>query len=156
MIVTQDFTEAQRERIMFHLEFKSDLINTHDLYDSDALYTLFANGLYTQFFVYQVVGNFAVAPVTEDEDGYNDIYLFGERLTTPRTLLWDCEIALQKLSPQEIDGSLIASQAGKLKLRPDEMFSRTMMYQTVVNRMAEHFRVCPPDKTGSYFNTPYR
>jgi hypothetical protein len=155
-IVTQDFNELQRERIMFHLQWENPLSNQYDLYDE---YTpLFVNGTYNQYFVYHTVGNFEVEPVLDDDDEYNDIFLYGERLAVPRTLLWDCEVALRKLSPNEVDGSLIASQAGKLKLRLDELYSRQVMYQTCVNRLAEHFRQCPPDVTAIFgrFDTEYR
>jgi hypothetical protein len=157
-IVVQDFTELQRERIRYHLDWEYPLSNIFDLYPNNQESVLFAYGTYTQYFVYAVVGNFLVPPVTDNDDDYNDIYLYGERLAVPRTMLWECELALQKMSANEVDGSLIAQQAGKLKLRPDELAARLDMYQTQVARLAKHFQVYVPDKTDLYakFGTPYR
>lgn len=112
-------TNLQRDRIAFHMDFDAK----HGLWTVDTanrLTTLNPDRELT------IVGNL------EDALPENTFTLEGIPLCTLTSILGRCELAFSRLSPETIDDSLLVREAGKVKLRSDELGARTKLYESHV------------------------
>lgn len=59
----------------------------------------------------------------------------GNSLCTKDSILGRVELAYRKLSPDNVDDSLLVSKAGNIQLRPDEYKARKKLYKEMVNEL---------------------
>jgi len=115
-------TETQQERISFHLDIYND-------------YNLLAVTLNVRQLDYSlekeksIVGNLSTADV-------DDILThMGVSLCTKDSVLGRVELAYRKLSPENVDDSLLVKKAGNVELRSDEYRARKHLYLETVKEL---------------------
>lgn len=115
-------TETQQERISFHL----DIYNDYNLLSV----TLNVRQLdYSPEKEKSIVGNLSTADTDEI------LTHMGESLCTKDSVLGRVEIAYRKLSPDNVDDSLLVKKAGNVELRSDEYRARKRVYQEKVKEL---------------------
>lgn len=117
-------TDLQKDRIAYHL----------DLGQPQSFIEISRNiriATITPERELMVIGNLDTAPVDQ-------IYTYmGTNLATLNSSLGKCEVALDKLNPQNVDDSLLVKQAGKVVLREDELNARQKLYKQTVKELAQ-------------------
>lgn len=81
----------------------------------------------------QVIGD------VSDPTDPSHIILHGQVVAAENSLLAHCEVAYQKLNPDDVDPSLFVAAVGTIRLRANELAKREAFYQYHVDRMAQVF-----------------
>lgn len=121
-----EFTDIQKTRIRFHLGY---LWNLHPLSTIPMEQRLRLSALPVEI-IRLVVGDIELPEASL-------VMIEGIPVSTTSSILGKVELAYANISPLTVDASLFVAEAGKTKLRGNELINRTRLYKELACELSK-------------------